>query len=116
MAESRLPPRPTTPESQLHDDLGSSPIKHTVPQVDIEKRDKWSLFVYPKVHTEMEPEEMLSKLCPNYGEINGLAPEVPKMERTEATSSKSTYCDYLNKLSTSVRGKGILHTPYILWL
>jgi hypothetical protein len=112
--------RQTTPESQLHDsqrdDLGSSPIKHTVPQVAIDKRDKWSQYVYGKVHTQMEPEEMLSKLCPKYEEINGVAPNVTEMQTTKAGSSQSTYCEYLNLLSTFVQNSVFCILRCILWL
>jgi hypothetical protein len=111
--------RPTTPKNQPRDsqrgDLESSPMKQTAPQVDIDKRDKWSMYVYPKVHKEIEFAPMLLKLCPKYEEINKLASKVPEMKRTEPKSSKSTYCDYLNRLSTSVQGNesGMSHTPYI---
>ena len=75
----------------------------------------WSKYVYPDVHKEIESGPMLLKLCPKYEEINELALTVPEMKRTEPKSSKSTYCDYLNKLSTSVRGNegGMSHTLYI---
>jgi hypothetical protein len=111
--------RPTTPENQPHDsrpdDLGSPPIKHTAPQVDIAKRDKWSMYVYPNVNKEIQPESMLLKLCPEYEEINELALAVPQMKRTKKKSSKSTYCNYLNDLSTSFqkKEKGMSHASYI---
>jgi hypothetical protein len=115
--------RPTTPENQPHDsqrdDLNSSsPVKHTVPQVDIDKRDKWSKYVYPESEKEIKSGPMLLKLCPKYEKINKLASEVPQMKKTEKNSRKSTYCDYLNKLSTEVRDneKGMSHTPYICGL
>jgi hypothetical protein len=112
--------RPTTPENQPHDSqrgvIDSSPTKHTAPQVDIDKRDKWSEFVYPHKEKEIKSEPMLLRLCPKYyKEINKLALEIPQMKRTEKNSPESTYCDYLNKLSISVRDneKGMSHTTYI---
>jgi hypothetical protein len=89
--------RPTTPQVELDNS-----------QLDkvYDKRDRWTTYVYPDVHTEIGWENMLQRLCPTYEEINGLAPETPKMENTEPNSGKSTYCDYLNKLSISVRTDG----------
>jgi hypothetical protein len=78
-----------------------------------DKRDQWAKYVYPDVHTEIGWENMLQKLCPKCEEINDLVPGVPKMERTEPSSGKSTYCDYLNKLSISIRTDGTSHTLYI---
>lgn len=111
--------RPITPENQPYDsqryELDSSPVKQTVPQVDIAKRDKWSMYVYPEAEKKIKPGHMLLKLCPKYEEINKLALEAPAMKRTDQKSSNSTYCNYLNGLSTSVRDNqnGMSHTPYI---
>jgi hypothetical protein len=111
MADSTTVPQANdkqrTPETQHEDsqpkETRSSPIKPMLGVIDPHKRDEWSNHIYPHVNTKIDSIEMRKKLRPSRPI---LAPQPEPMAKS-ARTGPSTYCEYLNQLSTMVCPKKV---------
>jgi len=74
--------------------------------------EEWQKDIYPHINTQITCQEMLQRLCPVYDTSNRLAPPPPEMNSTE--SGKSTYCDYLNQLSSVFQNDNSSYMHYNL--